>query len=462
MKLISLFIFVLSCMLFPQTDYPGQKESYSINYKLTPEENEFLDTLQYRSFLYFLGETNHENGFVKDRSTEKSPSSIAASGFGIAAWAIGAEREWISRKEAAQLTLNLMRFFMNSEQSADALATGFKGLYYHFLDMKTGERFWECELSTIDTALLFAGMIFARQYYNQDDPVEAEIRDLAGKLINRAEWDFFILPDTSKYASVLNMDWKPEKGYGNGKWIGYNEALILYIIAAGSGTERIEKGYQTWLSFYKWMEPYPDLAHVVFPPLFGHQYSHMFVDFRGLADSYMKEKEIDYFENSRRATLTQRLYAIDNPLGWKGYDSLTWGLTACDGPGEKYNFENRKFHTYAARGTSGPGLVHFDDGTFAPTAAGGSIVFAPEIVIPTLISIYERYGAEDLWGPYGFYDAFNPTLNWVDPDYLGIDQGPIVIMIENFRTGLIWKYAMKDPLIQEGLVRLGFTGMESD
>ena len=188
----------------------------------------------------------------------------------------------------------------------------------------------------------------------------------------------------------------------------------------------------------------------------------MFVDFRGLADKYMKEKEIDYFENSRRATLTQRLYAIDNPLDWKGYDSLCWGLTACDGPGPSYNFNGKEFKTYSARGTSGPDLVHNDDGTIAPTAAGGSVVFAPEIVIPTLISIYERYGKEGLWGPYGFYDSFNPTLDWVDPDYIGIDQGPIVIMIENFRTGLIWEYSMKDPVIKKELKKLGFTKLKGD
>jgi hypothetical protein len=150
----------------------------------------------------------------------------------------------------------------------------------------------------------------------------------------------------------------------------------------------------------------------------------------------------------------QRFYAIENPFSWKGYDSLTWGITACDGPGEKYNFNNKRFYGYAGRGTSGPDLVFFDDGTLAPTAAGGSIPFAPEICIPTLMSIYERFKDKGIWGKYGFVDAFNLTVNWFDKDYLGIDQGPIVLMIENYRNGFVWKYIMKDKIIKNGLKKL--------
>ena len=192
-----------------------------------------------------------------------------------------------------------------------------------------------------------------------------------------------------------------------------------------------------------------------FPPLFGHQFSEAFIDFRGLADKYMKGKGIDYFENSRRATYVQRKYASDNPKGWVGYDSLCWGVTASDGPGGKYNFDGKKFEGYAGRGTSGPDYNYFDDGTIAPYGPLSSLPFAPEIVLPTIKSIHEKYGAK-LWGKYGFYDAFNPTANWVDSDFLGIDEGPMLIMIENFRTGLVWNYMMKDPIIQKGLSRLGF------
>lgn len=255
---------------------------------------------------------------------------------------------------------------------------------------------------------------------------------------------------------INNLAWRPEKGLLDYGWFGYNEGLILQIIAAGSGYSNYKESYNKWLETYKWHEPYTGLAHVIFPPLFGHQYSHMFVDFRGIYDKYMKKKGIDYFENSRRATLTQRLYAIQDPNGWKGYDSLTWGLTACDGPGSSYDRDGKQFHEYSARGTSGPDIVRDDDGTIAPTAAAGSIVLAPKVVIPTLEAMKERYGNKDLWNKYGFVDAFNPTVNWYDSDYLGIDEGPIVIMIENFRNDFVWKYMMKDPVIKTGLKKLGF------
>jgi hypothetical protein len=425
-------------------------------YKLSSFDRSFLDTLQYRSFLYFWNECNPKNGLVKDRSTKDSPASIAAVGFAIPAWAVGAEHKWISRREAAERTLAALKFFLSSEQSNDPLATGYKGLYYHFLNMETGKRMWSSELSTIDTGLLIAGIRFARQYYNLKNQDENEIRMLSDSLTYRINWNFMMVPESKEYGGEISMDWKPEKGLSDYGWHGYNEALILQIIAAGSGYSNYEQSYKGWLKSYQWYEPYPGLAHVIFPPLFGHQYSHMFVDFRGIYDSFMKEKGIDYFENSRRAALTQRLYAIQNPKGWKGYDSLTWGLTACDGPGKEYDKDNMKFHGYSARGTSGPDFVQDDDGTIAPTAAAGSIVFAPEFVIPALEKMKKRYGKKGLWDKYGFVDAFNPTINWYDSDYLGIDEGPIVLMIENFRNGFVWKYMMKDPVIKSGLKKLGF------
>lgn len=419
----------------------------------------FLDSLQRRTFQYFINEINPENGQVKDRSTEGSPSSIAAVGFAIPAWAIGAERGWISGDYARELTLNCLRFFWQSEQSADALATGYKGFYYHFIDMKTGKRVWNCELSTVDTAWLIAGVRFASQYYHGDSPAEQEIRALADSLTSRLDWDFFTRPDSLIHPQTVSMAWRPENGLSKLGWVGYNESIYLYILAAGTGYENAQNAYEKWLSFYKWEAPYPGMAHAIFPPLFGHQYSHMFIDFKGLADRYMREKGIDYFENSRRATLAQQQYAIDNPMGWTGYDSLIWGLTACDGPGPQPN-DSRNFRHYSARGASGKNHIEFDDGTIAPTAAGGSVPFAPEITIPALMAMKERYGDRGLWGKYGFLDSFNPTLDWVNSDYLGIDQGPILIMIENYRSGLVWEYCMRDPVIQQGLSVLGFQRMK--
>jgi hypothetical protein len=266
------------------------------------------------------------------------------------------------------------------------------------------------------------------------------------------------MPPQGQYAYTISMAWYPESGLHNMGWKGYNEALFLYILAAGSGMKNIEKAYNSWLESYNWYTPYKDFSHVAFPPLFGHQFSQAFIDFRGLQDSYMSKKGIDYFINSRIATYAQREYSIDNPHGWVGYDSLCWGITACDGPTAKYNFDNKVFLGYAGRGASGRELNYFDDGTIAPYGHLSSLPFAPEIVLPTTKAMLQRYG-DKIWGKYGFYDSFNPTAKWVDNDFIGIDQGPMLIMIENFRTGLVWNYIMPDPIIQSGLKKLGFQNM---
>ena len=447
----ALFIFLL--LIF--------RTSFS-QYVPTDDEREFLDTLQYRSFLYFINEINPENGLVKDRSTLESPASIAAVGWGVAVWTIGAEHNWITREKAAELTLNLLRFLYKSEQSVEPDATGYQGFYYHFLNMETGKREWNCELSTIDTAWLLAGIRFAVQYYNRNNDVEKEIRELGNKITNRVNWDWTII-DKSKHdghEGLVTMSYKPGTGLGDYGWFGYTEALYLYVLAAGTNLTNPMKAYDQWLSGFDWKEPYKGLAHVIFPPLFGHQFTYMFIDLRGLTDKYLSEKGIDYFENSRRATLANWMYCIQNPKGWVGYDSLTWGISACDGPGQSFNKDGNIFFGYAGRGASGPDDNLQDDGTIAPEAAGGSIPFAPEVCIPTLKNMYDKYGDKGLWGKYGFKDAFNLTAGWYDKDYLGLDEGPIVIMIENYRTGLIWEYAMKDSVIKRGLEKLGFTIVE--
>ena len=456
MKTLNTFLLVVFVFVGCQAQQDRVfKSNGKVDYTLSDNDQILLDSIQYRSFLYFINELNPEYGLVKDRNASWAPASIAAIGFALPSYAVGVERSWITREKASQITLNTLRFFINSVQSADTNATGYKGFYYHFLRMNSGTREWNCELSSVDTGLLMMGVIFARNYFNLDNQTEKEIRELAAKLLNRLEWDFFEMPAEGEYAHTISMGWKPEEGLHFMGWSGYNEALFLYILAAGSGMTNVEKGYQSWLASYDWMTPYPELSHAVFPPLFGHQFSHTFIDFRGLADSYMKEKGIDYFENSRRATLVQRLYAIENPFKWIGYDSLTWGISASDGPGESYNFDDRKFLGYAGRGTSGPDLNYFDDGTITPYAAISSIVFAPEVVLPTIKNFNEKYG-KGLWNKYGYLDSFNPTLNWFNKEYIGIDQGPLLLMIENFRSGLVWNYVMKDKIIQDGLKRLGF------
>lgn len=454
LNVVFLVVLMLSgCMA--QQDQLVFTSKGKIDYTLSTNDEKFLDSIQYHTFQYFIEEANPENGLVKDRSASWAPASIAAIGFALPSYAVGVERNWISRDEAAKITLNTLMFFINSVQSDDPLSTGYKGFYYHFLDMKSGTRVWDCELSSVDTGLLLMGIIFARNYYSIDNEVENEIRILATNILKRVDWEFLVMPQTGEYANTISMGWKPSEGLHNMGWKGYNEALFLYIIAAGSGMKNIDASYNSWLSSYGWRTPYPNLSHVAFPPLFGHQFSHTFIDFRGLVDKYMKEKGIDYFENSRRATLVQQLYATENPHGWVGYDSLCWGISASDGPTEKYNFDDKKFLGYAGRGTSGPDLNYFDDGTIAPYAAISSIVFAPEIVLPTIQSFNEKYG-RGLWGSYGYFDSFNPTLNWYNKEYIGIDQGPMLLMIENFRSGLVWNYVMKDSIIQKGLKKLGF------
>ncbi len=450
--LVVVIIAVASCA---QSQQPAFISHGKVNYATTVDETAMLDSIQHKTFLFFLNEHHIEWGIVKDRAANWAPASIAATGFGIPSFAIGAERKWITREQAAEITLKMLRFFTNSVQSADTNATGYKGFYYHFLKMSSGTREWKCELSSIDTGILMMGILFARNYYNLGNTTEAEIRSLAATLLGRMDWSFMQLPANGKHPYCISMAWLPETGLLNHSWTGYNEGLFLYVLAAGTGMKDVVRSYDSWLSTYEWQTPYKGLSHVAFPPLFGHQFSQAFIDYRGLADKYMKEKGIDYFENSRRATYVQREYAIENPKGWVGYDSLCWGITACDGPGDKYNFGDKKFEGYAGRGTSGRDYTIAEDGTIAPYGAMSSLPFAPEIVLPTMKSINARYGKE-LWSKYGYYDSFNPTAKWVNNDWIGIDEGPMLMMIENFRTGLVWEYVMKDPIIQTGLSKLGY------
>jgi hypothetical protein len=334
--------------------------------------------------------------------------------------------------------------------------------------METGLRHATTELSTIDTALLIGGVLLAQQYYDGGDPAEREIRALADSLYRRVEWSRFQVE-----SPLVTMAWRPERGMGPARYEGYDEAMLLYVLALGSPTHPV--GPEAWEAFtgtYKWGE-FHGQEHLNFAPLFGHQYSHVWIDFRGIRDAYMRERGIDYFENSRRATLAQRAYAIANPDGWRGYGADVWGLTASDGPGAgtlTIDGRERQFRAYWARGAAMNDVR--DDGTIAPTAAGGSIAFAPEVVVPALKAMRERWG-EHLFQRYGFVDAFNPTLTvpaetrrgavvpgvgWFDDDYLGIDQGPIVTMIENHRTELVWTHMKRSPYVVRGLCRAGFTG----
>lgn len=426
-------------------DVNGRQSQASTTIAATPQvldDEAFLDLVQQTAFDYFWYEANPHNGLIKDRSTKDSPSNIAAVGFGLSALTVGINRGWISREAGRERVHTTLAFSWQSHQSPQANATGYKGFYYRFLDMETGQRTWQSELSTIDTALLLGGVLHARQYFDQDNAKEAEIRALADAIYRRVDW-----PWMQVHSKKLGHGWSPETGFLPYEWSGYNEALILYLLALGSPTLPIDRdAWEAWTSTYDWQTHY-GYTFVVFPPLFGHQYPHIWINFRGIQDTYMRSKGSDYFENSRRATLANRAYAIANPKGWADYDENIWGLTASDIP-----------TGYRARGAP---PVRDDDGTIAPTAAGGSFVFTPDESLAALRHMYETYRFQ-IWGPYGFKDAFNPSADWVGADYLGVDQGPIVLMIENHRTGRIRDVSMQSPAIQRGLQRAGFMAEQTE
>ena len=411
-----------------------------------------LDSLQRTSFQYFWDQGSSFNGLIRDRSTGDSPCSVASTGFGLSAICIGIDHGWVSRADGANRVLTALQTLWNMPQGNSASGTiGYQGLYWHFLDMSTATRTWNSELSTIDTALLFAGIMDAHQYFTSDSGNEPLIRALADSITYRANWDFM-----RNGGPGLRMGFQPGTGgfNGYGTWIGYNEAMIMYIIALGSRTHPVPPSdWNTWTSGYHYIGQY-GYTYVNFPPLFGHQYSHCWIDFRGIKDAYMQGKSgvdptLDYFENSRRATLAQRAYAIANPGLRVGYSANLWGLTASDGPPSP-----------APAGYSAHGAppAQNDNGTITPTAPISSIPFAPTECLAVAHNLWDNYSA-NLWGPYGFKDAFNLTSNpdWYDTDYLGIDQGPIVIMIENYLNNGVWTRFMKHPDIVRGLYYAGFT-----
>ena len=400
-----------------------------------------LDTLQHSSFLFFWNEVNPANGLIRDRNAPGSTfSSIASVGFGLSAIPIGIDHGWVTRAQGRSRVSTTLRTFYNGPQGTASLGKiGYKGFFYHFLDMNTATRFdTSVELSSIDTALLFAGMLDARQYF--DDPVdttEIAIRAMADSIYQRADFNFM-----RNFNTGIMMGWKPAFGFlGYGQWIGYNEAMILYILALGTPSYAVPAtAWNAWTSGYHYDTLY-GYSFVTCPPLFTHQYSHCWIDFRNIADAYMRAKGHDYFENSRRATLAQRNYCIADPFGWAAYSASLWGLTAGDGP-----------NGYAARGAP---PAQNDDGTITPTAAISSIVFTPDESIAFIQNMWANF-RPTVWGPYGWKDGFNPTSSWVATDVIGIDQGPILVMIENYLTGRPWQRFMSYAPIQTGLARADF------
>lgn len=435
----------------------------------------FYEDIEQRTFRYFWELADRKNGLVPDRWPSKSFCSIAAVGFALTAYPIGVERGWCTREDARDLTLTTLRFFWNAPQGPDMMGTsGHKGFFYHFIDMENGLRFDPgVELSSVDTTILLMGMLFAAQYYDRDDPAEAEIRDLANKIYARADWNFF----RNDGRRAVSMGWHPDRGLIERNWDGYNEGMFVYILGLAAPKHPLPAD-----SWEEWTRPYPafwraegDMRHIAFAPLFPGLYSHIWIDFRGIRDAVMREAGFDYFENNRRGIIANYNYCVANPMGWDGYGSESWGLAACDGPGnfvKPFKGEDRTFYGYSARGPIDEPDGR-DDGTLTPSAALGSLPFAPDLVIPTAQAMIRDHG-DRLYSQYGFLDAFNPSFKhtglelergvvdpkhgWYDTDYIGIDQGPILLQAANYRNDFVWKIMQKAPAIRRGLSLAGFTG----
>ncbi len=421
------------------------------------DDEQFLREVQREAWNYFWCEANPRNGLVLDKTAKDSPASISATGLALSCYPIGVERGYVLRHEALTRTLHTLRFLRDSPQSQSPTATGWKGFYFHYLDIHTGRRAARSELSTIDTAILIAGAVVAAQYFDRNTAREREVRDIADALYRRVDWRWAL-----NHGACLSHGWKPESGFLPNVWTGYSEALILYMLALGSPTHPVPvTSYAAWTASYRWKRMFGQ-EYLYAGPLFIHQLSHAWIDFRGIRDTYMTDKRSDYFENSRRATLVQQAYAIRNPREFNGYAAHCWGITASDGPAagaRKIRGATRHFYGYAARGVPfGP-----DDGSISPWAALTSLPFAPEIVVPTARHFHKlklRQG-----NPYGFKATFNATMphargvaGWVSPAHYALNEGPMVMMIENYLSGLIWRLMRESRPIAHGLRRAGFRG----
>ncbi|MDA3913495.1 glucoamylase family protein [Oleiagrimonas sp.] len=435
-----------------------------------------LDDVEHRTFEFFWKNANPANGLEPDHVPARGTpfSSIAAVGFALTGYGIGVERGYITRAQAVQRVLKTLRFFAHAPQGpSEDGDSGYHGFFYHFLDMRTGLRYgrW-VEVSTVDTSLLLGGVLFCQSFFDRDTPAEREIRKLAETIYDRVDWTW-----SQARPPAISMGWTPGGKFIPHDWTGYDEGMIIYVLALGSPTHPVQPdAWQAWTSTYghSW-GTYRGQTYLAFGPMFGHQYSQAWIDFRGIRDAWSRAHDLDYFQNSHRAVLAQQAYAIANPHDFKGYGKNVWGLTACNGPGNVTAIHDGApihFRGYSARGAGLSGST-FDDGTLAPTAALGSMPFAPKRVLQAMRTMKQRYGSA-IYGTYGFVDAFNPTFSlktlklrsghldpkvgWVDDEYLGIDQGPILLMIENYRSGLVWRVMRRNRHIRKGLLRAGFEG----
>ncbi len=418
-SLIFLLFFFSNVAFAAKVDYAELEKKKST--EMTTDQ--FLDLVEYKSFLFFWDEANPKTGLIKDRAKnfKKDNSKVASSasaGFGLTAICVAQKRGWITYREAHERTLNTLKFYRDKIYHNH-------GFFYHFVDMNTGQRSWGSEVSSIDTALFLAGALFAGEYFG------GEIKKIANEIYERVDFQWMMAD-----GEVLNMGWKPKTGFLDAWWGSYCEHMILYLLAIGSPTHPIPAS--TWHNWARPIGSYAGNILIECSPLFTHQYSHIWVDFKDKHDAYA-----NYFENSVQATLANRAYCIELSEQFKTFSANVWGLTAADGPSG-----------YKAYGSK-PGWDTGIDGTVAPTAPGGSIVFTPELSLAALKYMFDNY-KDRIWGRYGFTDSFNLDKNWVASDVIGLDQGAMMLMIENYRTGMVWKYFMRNKNIQNAMKAVGF------
>jgi hypothetical protein len=387
-------------------------------------DDPLLEDLEKANFRFFWEQANPETGLVRDRfnvrQLHKSDlASIAATGFGLTALCIGEKRKFISRMEGQRRVLNTLRFLWK-------VLPHHRGFFYHWANMNTGQRIWDSEVSSVDTAILLCGILLCRQHFTHP-----EIHELASAIYNRVDWNWL-----SEDTPVLPHGWTPESGFLQYRWDDYSEMMMMYLLGLGSDAHPLPA--KAWDSWKRSTFEYDGIRYIgSFAPLFIHQYSQAWFDFRGKRDRYA-----DYFKNSIIATDVHRRFCLNLANKFPDYSDDLWGITASDSA--------RGYVVWGGPPSTGP-----IDGTIVPCAAGGSLPFQPDATMRVLRNIKDRYG-QRTWSNYGFVDAFNPLTNWYDTDVVGIDVGITMVMVENARTTFVWDTFMKNPEAKRAMERAGF------
>ncbi|MGH9406632.1 MAG: glucoamylase family protein [Terriglobia bacterium] len=414
---------LLARSLEPQETRPGPAASEG-RAALSKEDDQLLDEVERAAFRYFWEQTSPATGLTKDRSNvrvndKSTVASIAATGFGLTALCIGEKRGYVSLPDARGRALAALRFLWNK-------LTNHRGFFFHFADVNTGARLWDSEVSSVDTAILLCGVLTCREHFRNP-----EIRRLGRDIFDRVDWTW-LAEDTP----LLSMGWMPEIGFLPYRWDDYSELMMMYLLGMGSATRPLKA--DTWTAWKRTTFEYDGLRYIgSFAPLFVHQYSQAWFDFRDKRDKYA-----DYFRNSAIATDAHRLFCLELAKQFPDYSNDLWGITASDSENDGYVV------------WGGPPAVGPIDGTVVPSAAAGSLPFLPEATMRVVRNIRTRYG-KNAWSKYGFVNAFNPLKNWYDTDAIGIDTGITMLMAENLRTGFVWETFMKNPEAQRGMERAG-------